>query len=127
MTFLPSPPRRSSFFVRFWRGEYTLPVSYWVIGLAFNVATIGAIWGVAFATREQAFNPYAIAITLFALWGVTAIVLVYQSVGVWRSATRYRKAPGRPAWRGMWGVAAQLSVLAGIVSFGHQLWQSGVR
>lgn len=127
MTFQPSPLRHASFFVRFWRGEYTLWLSYWVIGLAFNLATIGAIQGLAFATREQAFNPYAIALTLFVMWGATAIILVYQSVGVWRSATRYRRAPGRPAWRRIWSAAAQLSVLVGIVSFGHQLWQSGVR
>lgn len=127
MTIQPSPLRHSSFLARFWRGEYTLWLSYWVIGLAFNLATIGAIQGLAFATREQAFNPYAIALTLFVMWGATALILVYQSVGVWRSATYYRKAPDRPVWRRIWSVAAQLSVLVGVVSFGHQLWQSGVR
>lgn len=127
MTDQPSPLRHSSFFVRFWRGEYALPFSYWVIGLLLNLASIGAIQLLAFATRGQAFNPYAIAVTLFVMWGATAIILIYQSVGVWRSAARYRAGVDRRIWRGVWGVAAQLSVLAGIASFGYHLWQSGVR
>lgn len=127
MTLQPSPLPHGSFLARFWRGEYTLPFSYWVIGLVLNLGTIGAIQLLAFTTREQAFNPYAIALTLFVMWGATGIILVYQSVGVWRSATRYRRETGRRLWRGVWSVAAQLSVLAGVVSFGHQLWQSGAR
>jgi hypothetical protein len=127
MTLQPSPPRQSMFLVRFWRGQYSLPISYWVIGLAFNLATIGGIQALAFATREQAFNPYAIALTLFVMWGATAIILFYQSVGVWRSAARYRRISGRQIWRGVWGVAAQVSVLVGVASFGYQLWQSGFR
>lgn len=126
MTFQPSPFPHASFLVRFWRGGYALPIS-WGVGVLINLATIGAILSLAFATREQAFNPYAIAITLFVMWGATAIITVYQSVGVWRSATYYRKIPGGRFWRSLFSIAAQLCVVVVVASFSYHLWQSGVR
>jgi hypothetical protein len=126
MTLQPPPLRHASFFVRFWRGQYALPIS-WTVGVLINLGTIGAIMLLAFATREQAFNPYAIAITLFVMWGATAIITVYQSVGVWRSAARFRRTGGRRIWRGLCSLAAQLCVLAVVASFTYHLWQSGVR
>src|ERR1700722_17190155 len=82
--------RRSNFLVRFWRGEYSLGVSYWLFGLLGNVALAFIADAIAALFQiEQGYDPRAILGSLVSIWLVTGVFLVWQVTGIWRSARRH--------------------------------------
>jgi hypothetical protein len=124
-----------NFLVRFWRGEYPLWVSFWVIGLGLYAAGVAAILGLTYLVYDGAYEPHAIAQAMFAMWAVAALVLLFHAVGVWRAASRARAQTAGPQtagpqtakgkWPGPWSSLAQLSVLAGIALVGVRFVQVG--
>ncbi len=129
MTISPAPVADTPL-LRFWRGGYSLAAA-WLIGVALNVASALLVRGLAFVVGERAFDPYAIAAALFGMWALTAAILVYQSVGVWRAASRHAAMPGRtPArsrGRQLLALAAQLTVLGSVANFVYLVAHSGAR
>lgn len=85
-----------SLLLRHWRGELSLPISYWVMSTAATliVLLLGTIVGAL--DISDAPRPVAIAILVFI--GVAAIIVVWQVVGVWRSARNYLARGGKPIW-----------------------------
>jgi hypothetical protein len=110
-----TPPRRN-FLVRFWRGEYSLAISFWVFGLGLYALGIAAILALTLLVYRGTFDPRTIAPAIFAMWLVTALLLVFQSVGVWRAAARSSR---------LWAGLARLSVVAGITLVGVRFNQVG--
>ena len=109
---LPRPALRShNYIVRHWRGELSLPVSYWLNGIL-GAVIVGATVGVLAYTinRQGAAQPLMWLISLIVAWMSAALLTVWQAVGVWRSATRYRQSGRR-----FWGVAAKALALLGVV------------
>ncbi|MEZ5457792.1 MAG: GYF domain-containing protein [Steroidobacteraceae bacterium] len=100
--------------LRHWRGELPLPVSYWVMSLAatFVVFTLGGIVG-AFDIVDAP-QPVAIAILLFL--AVAAAIVVWQLVGVWRSAENYRARGGPKIWAQLAMGLTALSALQFVVN-----------
>jgi len=101
---------RRNYFVRHWRGELSLPVSYWINGI---LAAITA-YAVAFSfgalvegTKLQA--GAAIAFGLICFLVAISFVLAWQMVGIWRSASR-RAATGKTFWAG----AAKVMIVIGV-------------
>jgi hypothetical protein len=113
---------RSNFLVRFWRGEYSLGVSYWLFGLlgdialAFITEGIGALFYI-----ERGYDPRAILGSLVSIWLVTGVFLVWQVTGIWRSASRNgagRRAIGKRAfWAGVAKIALVLGVCSSLYTF----------
>ncbi|MBR1189732.1 hypothetical protein [Bradyrhizobium sp. AUGA SZCCT0160] len=109
---LPPPlPKRpaQNVIARHWRGELSLPRSYWI-----NYVVLGTSFGLASAVLGAAINPSVgeqpvrwlishgltwIAIILFTIWG---------AIGVWRAATAYRQTGKR-----FWGTAAKATMALG--------------
>src|SRR5476651_2660810 len=108
---LPAPPARNPL-LRFWRGGYSLAVSFWLIGLGLYGLGIAAILGLTILIYREPYDPQVIALAIFGTWAVTGPILFYQSVGVWRAARRSRAADLRSRWRWLCTRLAQLSVLA---------------
>jgi hypothetical protein len=114
--------RRSNFLVRFWRGEYSLGVSYWLFGLlgdiflALITEGIGALFYI-----EHGYDPRAILGALLSVWLVTCVFLVWQVTGIWRSASRNaagRRTVGkRPFWAGVAKIALVLGVCSSLYTF----------
>ena len=77
-----------TFLARFWRGGYSLPFSWWVVGLLVNLAAFGLLAAIRELVQHQPFNPYVIMLALVAIWATLLVVQSFQSVGVWRSAAR---------------------------------------
>jgi hypothetical protein len=81
--------KRSNFFARHWRGELSLPVAYWVVGLLTNALVAGSIAILAAWMSSKTYEPLRIFATVIAVWSIAALAITWQLVGVWRSATTY--------------------------------------
>ena len=113
------------FVMRFWRGEYSLGVSYWLFGFGITLAAYLFVALVAEAIPDI-YSPLAIFAAIVITWVGVAALGVWQAVGVWRSATRHagrRTAAGRSAF---WARAAQTMVVIGIVRLCLLIANSGV-
>jgi hypothetical protein len=111
--------------VRHWRGELPLWVSCWVFGVAGSIVIsfLPAV-AVAMLKAERSYNPASIFSASAAVWLAVFAVAVWQSVGIWRSATRY--AAATPASRKdktgaaelvpLWSMLARFVVIAGLAS-----------
>jgi hypothetical protein len=109
---LPQPASRSrNYFARHWRGELSLPVSYWLNGIL-GALMVGVTVAVLAYTinRQGAAQPLLWLVSLIVTWLSAALLTVWLTVGVWRSATRYRQGGKR-----FWGAAAKALVLLGVV------------
>jgi hypothetical protein len=111
---LPPPlPRLQSqnYLARHWRGELSLPVSYWLNGVLGGIAigVLIAAFGIVIARQDDA-KPMLWLAALVAIWLCVLVFTAWQAVGVWRSATRYKRGG-----RSFWGGAAKTMVVIGAV------------
>lgn len=105
------------YFSRHWRGELSLPVSYWVnnvlltfplgLGIGLLMAWTSA-WG-------QSLQVSAIGV-LVGL-ALLALVSVWAPVGAWRSASRYVDEGGAMLWARLTKIVVGLGLLASLVDF----------
>ena len=123
----PLPPAtdqgKRSYIARHWRGELSLPWSYWVNGGLVGViagATITVIAGVLVHEQLDA-QPIPALLWMCAIWLCAALLTLWQGVGIWRSATRYRAAG-----KGRWGVVAKVMVALGAASTFWQFFMQGL-
>ena len=90
---------QDNFFVRFWNGQLSLPMSYWGVGIGIGIAygfLAGIITGV-------------LGMHVDAMWGFIIPFQIYTVVGIWRSSDRY-KGPK------FWAILAKIMVVVGIIS-----------
>jgi hypothetical protein len=103
--------RSRNYIARHWRGELSLPVSYWLNGILGGVVVGATVSALAYATNRQGdAQPLVWLLSLIATWILAALLTLWQAVGVWRSATRYRQGGKR-----FWGGAAKTLALLGVV------------
>lgn len=98
----PLPPQPSGFYpLRHWRGESSLAVAWWVAGVLGSFVCAVAVVLLIFTFAEWLVEEMLHAFWVFAAIFVSLVlVTVWQSVGIWRSATRYR-ARGKRFWGGL--------------------------
>ena len=98
----PLPPQPSRFYpLRHWRGESSLTVAWWVAGVLGSFVCAVAAVLVLFTFAEWLVEEMLRAFwVLAAIFVSLVVVTVWQSVGIWRSATRYR-ARGKRFWGGL--------------------------
>ncbi len=110
---------------RHWRGELPLWISGWVFGVIGSViiSFVPAVTIASF-TADKSYNPAWIFSASAMVWAAVFAIAVWQSVGVWRAATRYATAPP-PRRRGqdgtadlsfVWSALTRLVVIAGLAS-----------
>ena len=91
--------QNENFFVRFWNGDLSLPMSYWGVGVG-----IGLVFGLLIGVFTG-----ATGMSEDAMWGFLIPFQIYTVVGIWRSADKYKGAK-------FWAILAKLAVVFGIVS-----------
>jgi hypothetical protein len=98
-----------NYFLRHWRGQLTLPVSYWVNNWGVTVLC----WGLIFAAGKllDDVSLRAQSATVLGLHVLLLILALWCAVGVWRSA-KYHPARGGAR---VWAAAAQFLVVLGAV------------
>jgi hypothetical protein len=111
------PNRRKNFIARFWRGEYSLGISYWLFGLIGNIAVVVLVSVIALLSQSAgAYEPSAMLGFLASMWLVIVAFTGWMVVGTWRSANRHiarRQSIGK---RAGWAVAAKISLSLGVFS-----------
>ncbi len=97
--------KNKNFFVKFWNGELSLPMSYWGVGVGIGIL-YGGLAGI--------FTVIA-GLSDDALWGFIIPFQIYTVVGIWRSSNNY-KGPK------FWAVLAKILIVLGVISnFGQIL------
>ncbi|GKQ56086.1 RDD family protein [Bradyrhizobium sp. Ce-3] len=108
---LPPPlPRRANYLVRHWRGELSLPVSYWVNGTVLG-AGLGVVIGVLGHVLNERGSEYLVLwlVSVIAIWASIVLLRIWVTVGVWRAASHYQ-ASGKSFWGGAAKVVTTLGV-----------------
>jgi len=105
-----SKPSNNLFFV-IWRGEWPLVKTWWIAGMLVGIV----INGPGFLLENYFDNLSEIG----AFFGLLYILLVYAyvvyiNVAVWRSATNYSIQKKKKEKSTFWGIAAKVSVVAGV-------------
>ena len=97
--------QKENFFVRFWNGHLSLPMSYWGVGVGLGII-FGMIVGLFVGIMEMSDD---------ALYGFLIPFQIYTVVGIWRSSNNY-KGPK------FWAVLAKIAIVLGVLSnFGQML------
>jgi hypothetical protein len=108
---LPPPVQATgsrNYIMRHWRGELSLPVSYWLNGILGGIVLAVVLFAIGFMThRDGEARPLVWLLSLATVWLLNALMVLWQTVGVWRSASRYQQQQ-KYFWGGL---AKGLSVL----------------
>ena len=91
--------KNENFFVRFWKGDLSLPMSYWGMGVGINIV-IGLLIGLFVGAAGMSED---------AIWGYIIPFQIYTVVGIWRSANKYNGTK-------YWAILAKVAVVLGILS-----------
>ena len=91
--------QNENFFVRFWNGDLSLPMSYWGVGVG-----IGLLFGFSI----EIFTV-SVGMSEDAMWGFLIPFQIYTVVGIWRSANKYNGTK-------YWAILAKVAVVLGILS-----------
>lgn len=111
-------PVSRNFFVRHWRGELSLPVSYWAINFCTFIASAGLVAVVnATLVPSRGYEPSLLLAVNILTWLTLALILVWQVVGLWRSARRRAIELGKLRRSAFWPLAAQLAAVLGVLQF----------
>jgi hypothetical protein len=111
---------RPNYFVRHWRGQLPLPVSYWVNWLLVSaLLAVGVLSAKDPALLERLgtnAGSWELAVAASAL-----AAMAWQSVGLWRSAERYVVGGGRREWATLAKVCVGIGLLPVVGSALEQL------
>ncbi len=88
-----------NFFVNFWNGDVSLPMSYWGVGIG-----IGIFYGFIIGLFT-----FSAGMSEDAIWGFIIPFQIYAVVGIWRSANKYKGAK-------FWSILAKVALVLGIIS-----------
>ena len=123
----PTARGYANFIARNWRGEYSLPVSFWVFGLIGNFVVALILVGVtAVYDAKIGFQPVYVFTLILSIWLLSIGISVWQSVGVWRSARRYVERKSLKLQRAPWAVVAKLTVALAILQLAAAVVKSAI-
>lgn len=107
---LPPSAKAPNYFVRHWRGELSLGVSYWVNGFLATFAAIAAVGAIAASLGSLQSNYMTLAVGVTS-WTAIGAISLWQLVGIWRSASR----PGEDGKLSRWAGAVKFAVVLGLI------------
>lgn len=96
-------------FRKHWQGDYSLPFSYWVIGLLLTGALVFSVSHLDKVVPTGDLGARASGILIVGVIGSLLLISVWQLVGIWRSATKHTSRGGRR----LWSVLAKIGVCVG--------------
>jgi len=106
------------FIARNWRGEFPLWISYWGFGVFVTIALWTGFWFFSEIYSEFiVYHPISLFGWFAAVWTLTAVVTVWQLVGIWRAAGRLITDRRRAGKRAFWAWTARVMVGIGALRF----------
>jgi len=112
-TFQPT----TNYFMKHWRGELSLGVSYWVNYWLFaNLAALPLYVIPMIDSHISSITewPKLYSLLIVAAWGFVILITPWQCVGVWRSALQHIQKTGRYFWARTAQFVVVISILASI-------------
>src|SRR5208282_6161526 len=106
---------RTNYIVRHWRGDLSLPVSYWINGWLLSTGYLAGT--VSITSYPSPSIEYAVGLLIVIALGFA--VQVWQLIGIWRSACKHTERRGRKIWACM----AQVSVVFGWLSLVRSIFE----
>lgn len=112
------------FIKRYWHGEVSLVVSYWLVGWAvYFIVLLTSEAFSSFVESRSTFNPITLFLSYASLVAFLSALSVWQLVGLWKSAARYVATPNKPK---LWGrIALFMTVVSAlnlIVTYKSQVY-----
>ncbi|BEU99970.1 hypothetical protein [Novosphingobium olei] len=109
--------RTGNYFVDHWRGNLSLPVSYWINGSL----VVAVVSGLIFALSVQ-FNQSSSSLRIVSVAAIVLLILgfgvwIWAIVGIWRSASKHESRGGNSGWARV----AQGMVVLGALNYSGQL------
>jgi GYF domain 2 len=104
---------RANYLVRHWRGDFSLPISYWVNGSLLTVLTVLSLYAIRYSKISYAFGIFGAGMWILFLLAFTTALPVWQVVGIWRSADKHVSRGGSAGW----ATAAKAAMLLGLIQF----------
>ncbi len=114
----PPVAKPRNYFVRHWRGDLSLGVSYWVNLFLGNLGPF-FVASVLVGAKEEIDLRVVSVLFLCFLVGGTAF-LVWQLVGLWRSASHHVSRGGKQGW----AITVKALVIIGLVRATMLVWNS---
>jgi hypothetical protein len=113
---LPKQPAQN-FIARHWRGEFSLPRSYWLNHILLGIG-VGLVFGaLGIAINHGAVEqPVRWLISHCLTWSVIILFTIWSAIGVWRAASAYRRAGKR-----FWGVTAKVTIVLGALNLAYSI------
>lgn len=121
----PSKPKfhedlHANWFVRYWRGQVSLPMSYWGVGITINLLILGLSKVIQLGIESSNHN-WQLGAYILGLYSFIIAAMCWQSVGLFRTA---RKHPLRTGDSG-WATVAIIMLFIGLISFSNQMYTTG--
>ena len=105
-----APRKRANYFMRHWRGDLSLGVSYWANGM---LGTFLVLFAANMLVQMQdSVGLKWMAVSSLFIYALALLVSVWQAVGVWRSAGKHTSRGGNSGW----ATAARIAVGFGVLS-----------
>jgi len=119
--------RYNNFIARNWRGEYSLVATYWGFGFLGNVAA-GLVPVLVFAVfpTKAGYDPRLILLIIATIWIGVGAVGIWQTVAVWRSASRHIASRAETGKWSPWAGLAKLVVILGFMRLIGEFLNSGI-
>ena len=104
---------QDNFFIRYWKGNVSLPISYWLVNLVTTVLLFSFFSILAsFLDSVTTFNPIIISISYSLAYLLLTVVIIWQTIGVMRSSINHIKNPNKLK---IWGYLALVMISLGIL------------
>jgi len=107
--------KKRSYFIRHWKGELSLAVSYWINIFLFSIAIrFGLIALASYIDEAQLYIRLLFFVYFISFASFIFIIYPWQIIGTWRSANSHIKRTQKYLWAGLTKVAIVLGMLGTI-------------
>ncbi|WP_269519275.1 hypothetical protein [Alteromonas sp. BMJM2] len=110
-----------NWFIRYWRGQVSLPISYWVVGIATSLL-IYAFNALIAVAMEQTTAKWQFGGLSLLLYTFIITVVTWQSAGLLRTALKHPLRTGRSGWANVAIIMLGISLL----TFSIAMYNTGV-
>lgn len=110
-----------NWFIRYWKGQVSLPISYWVVGIGVNAFIFASAELLAVAMTSSS-RSWHLGAYILGLYSLTFVLVTWKSVGLYRTA---RKHPLRTGDTG-WATIALIMLFIGLINFSFQIYRTGI-
>lgn len=100
-----------NFIIRHWRGHLSLPASWFLVGVLLSTVLVAGLALAVAAIEASSTSLRVIAVAWVGFFVIFAVVRVWATVGIWRSAGLHEVRGGSPGW----AYIARILVVVGVL------------